>query len=63
VLEDDNTDNVESEGDEVVDMEGGGSCSRVLVLEDARDRVVDVMFNAGYSHLPSSTNELSVKII
>jgi hypothetical protein len=30
VLEDDNTDYVESEGDEVVDMEGGGSCSRVL---------------------------------
>jgi hypothetical protein len=49
VLEDDNTDSddVESEGDEVVYMEGGGSCSRVLGLEDARDRVVDMMVDDG----------------
>ena len=71
VIEDDDTDEVESEGDEVVDMEGGGSCSRILRLEDARGRMVDMMVDDGgeegrellfQCHL-QVTNELSVKII
>jgi hypothetical protein len=60
-------------------MEGGGSCSRVLGLpvENARDRVVDMMVDDGGEEgeesccrsvsmqdtTTSSTNELSVKIM
>ena len=71
MLEDDNTDDVESEGDEVVYFECGGSCSRFLRLED---RVVDMMvddggeesrcFNAGYYLVVVLvSSELSVRII
>ena len=69
-VDDDNTDDVEGEGDDMEGGAGGGCASCLLRLEDARDRVVDMIVDVErrgkrgvVSNIPNTTSGLTIVLL